>query len=395
MTFKIGVWAANIGTSGQPRGLQRVAREISLNFKNSPAVEYLAVEAIEFVSGRLIARYSDLGTFLNAFGSTHSRYCDLATFDVILSFECYESIWLLPLRRLGIKTVCVIHDLIPLRIEEHADVDRMRFYTAVSNAADKASLLISVSLSTQLDLLEMFPDVAPRAVVIYNGHGNRILQDNMVLAGTAKCADTQVVTMIGTVERRKNHATVLRALQLIAKERPYRKYRFVAAGDNQADIFGRSHKHLLSEAQEVLAVEFPGFVDDFELAQLYAQSDAVVFSSFWEGFGIPMLEAMAFGVPVVASDLSSMPEVGREHVVYCDPYNVDSVKSALEEILDIPRDQAKSRTALAQKWAAQFDWKHFAADYERCLIKVASGDPSAIAAAYTEQMVQSYLETSS
>lgn len=370
----VGVWGSNL-RSRNPRGVQRVAREISANFFDTDSIRYVAIEDFVLEHGIVVARCYDLSRFLYDETLASPDFLDPNDFSVVLSFECYESVWNWPLHVFKARFVCVIHDLIPMRIQEDVNVDKSRYARSLSNAVAKAGLLISVSRSTELDLMRLFPEAVGKSIVIYNGQGNEVLEMKrrfMVRQPATEKKFTNVA-MVGTVEHRKNHLGVLLALMRMVPSWTGAPLRLICAGDNSRNLFGTRYKATLEEAWNVMPVEFTNYLDDYELASLYAQCDAVAFPSFWEGFGIPMLEAMAFGVPIVASDVSSMPEIAREFAYYCDPYSVDSIELALRQALSLTDDRRLARAEQARRWAGHFDWRSFAADYMAVLEAVATG----------------------
>ena len=116
-----------------------------------------------------------------------------------------------------------------------------------------------------------------------------------------------------------------------------------------------------------------GYVSDAALAELYRRCAVFCYPSLGEGFGLPVLEAMAAGAAVLTSDLSSLPEVGGDAVAYADPHDVDSIADALARVL---RDEA-ARGELgrrARERAAGFSWERFAESVVEVLAGVAGGE---------------------
>ena len=102
-----------------------------------------------------------------------------------------------------------------------------------------------------------------------------------------------------------------------------------------------------------------GFVDEDDLVALYAHATAVAYTSLHEGFGLPVLEAMAAGAPVLTSDRSSMPEVGGDSVLYCDPTDVESIGAGLLRLLTDPLLRM-DLIARGRERAATFSWERTA-----------------------------------
>jgi len=139
------------------------------------------------------------------------------------------------------------------------------------------------------------------------------------------------VLYVGDMRPYKNVGAALRAFA--AMSRP--ECRFVIVGNKDTKD---SHplEELVSELGIAGDVEFTGFVSDAQLAELYCGATALVFPSLWEGFGLPPLEAMASGCPVITSNVASLPEVCGEAVEYVDPTSVDSIRRAMERVIREP-----------------------------------------------------------
>jgi glycosyltransferase involved in cell wall biosynthesis len=104
-------------------------------------------------------------------------------------------------------------------------------------------------------------------------------------------------------------------------------------------------------------IRWIGYVADADLPSLYASADVFLFPSLIEGFGIPILEAMSCGVPVVCSNISSMPEVGGDCAVYCDPHDPISIADAVASTLTARRDAIAAMTSAARAHARRYTWQ--------------------------------------
>jgi glycosyltransferase involved in cell wall biosynthesis len=176
------------------------------------------------------------------------------------------------------------------------------------------------------------------------------------------------IAMIGDIEPRKNQAGVLRAARFIAESHPGESVTLVLIGrprnPDPLDFLAR-------EAGKLMHVERTGYVDDDDLPSLLCECDCFVYPSLWEGFGIPVLEAMSAGVPVVCSDVASLPEVAGPHAFYCDPYEPRSIASAVNRALAMPAPERDMRTSAARKWAARSTWDATADRFHEVLTQTA------------------------
>jgi glycosyltransferase involved in cell wall biosynthesis len=120
-------------------------------------------------------------------------------------------------------------------------------------------------------------------------------------------------------------------------------------------------------------VRFTGYVPDEDLPAIYSGADLFVFPSIYEGFGLPVLEAMACGIPVVTSNTSSLPEVAGDAALLVDPYSVDEIAAAMRRVLCDP-DVAAELCAKGLQRAKQFSWERTARETIAVYEKVLNGE---------------------
>jgi len=154
---------------------------------------------------------------------------------------------------------------------------------------------------------------------------------------------------VGSLSPHKNVARLLDA----ANQLRGRTTRLVVAGGRDRSVF---QDGLVAAREAVIAV---GHVDDASLKALYTHALGFVLPSLYEGFGLPVLEALGCGCPVLCSRAASLPEVGGEAVLYFDPRNVDDISAVLQTFLSDPALQADLR-GRARPQAAQFTWRRAA-----------------------------------
>jgi glycosyltransferase involved in cell wall biosynthesis len=161
--------------------------------------------------------------------------------------------------------------------------------------------------------------------------------------------DAPFFLYVGAAYPYKNLARLIDAFARLGGDR-----RLVLAGDQEA--FGPALKQRAADAGLAERVAFPGRVSDAELAALYGGALAYVFVSLSEGFGLPGLEAMSAGLPVVAASAGSLPEIYGDAATYCDPRDIDSIAAALAEVA--ADEPLRSRlAALGRERAARFSWR--------------------------------------
>ncbi|MGO9241602.1 MAG: glycosyltransferase family 4 protein [Bryobacteraceae bacterium] len=216
-------------------------------------------------------------------------------------------------------TVCTFHDLFVMSGEYSTAEFRARFAQQAREAAQRSDLIICVSQFTAAQVESLLGVHASRLRVIH--HGTRFIDPPI------PAQREPWILHVGAVQVRKNLITLIEAFEQAAPA----PWRLVLAG---ADGYGAHLVRARAEASRARErIEFTGWIDDARLAELYRRSSLFAFPSLDEGFGIPMLEAMAWGLPVVASNGSSLPEVCGEAALLVDPRDTDAFVAALSAVI--------------------------------------------------------------
>ncbi|MDR3718459.1 MAG: glycosyltransferase family 1 protein [Bryobacteraceae bacterium] len=220
------------------------------------------------------------------------------------------------------RTVCTFHDLFVMTSEYSTPEFRSRFTAQAREAAERADLIVCVSEFTAGQVEALLHVECARLRVIH--HGTRFIE-------TPERVERQPwILHVGAVQTRKNLLRLIEAFERVAPA----PWRLVLAG---GDGFGAGEiRDRAAESPARDRIEFPGWVDDHRLEELYARSSLLAFPSLDEGFGIPVLEAMAWGVPVVASNRSSLPEVCGDAALLVDPGDTEALGEAIRSLIDDP-----------------------------------------------------------
>jgi glycosyltransferase involved in cell wall biosynthesis len=251
--------------------------------------------------------------------------------------------------------VVTVHDIGPLTHPEYFSASHpFLLKRALKSAREKASAIICVSRSTA-DAVENYLrcSLGDRLSVIPEGVSSEFfLQPNTTIAGEPDAHSPQApyFLWVGSLNPRKNLERVLKAFELIADDVAQD---LVVAGGTAWD----SDPILRAIQQSPIGhrVHLRGRVTDAQLRRLYRGASAFVFVSLMEGFGLPILEAMASGCPVVTSNISSMPEVAGDAAIQVDPTSVEDIAQSLRRVglnTDLRRDLSRRGAARA----AQFSW---------------------------------------
>lgn len=247
-------------------------------------------------------------------------------------------------RRNG-RLVVTVHDLIhekimPERLGRFSREARRRSILA-------AEMIITVSNSTKRDLLEVY-DIPPDRVAVVH-HGVRsfdVSSDKLPLRGYFK----NFFLYVGNRGGYKNFSLLVEAFAASASLRADFGIICFGGGSFTVDEMAKMSKHRISD----FVIWIDG--DDEVLGSLYRAASALVYPSLYEGFGLPVLEAMANGCPVVCSNVSSLPEVGGDAVVYFDPHDMDSIRLGLERIVGDQKILSEL-SAAGRERAKMFSWR--------------------------------------
>jgi glycosyltransferase involved in cell wall biosynthesis len=227
-----------------------------------------------------------------------------------------------------VKTVVAIHDLAYFYYPDEflkKDLYQLKNWTRYS--MDKATKIIAVSKTTKKDLLTFYNEPESKIQVIYNGF--RKQTTNNKPSSNHKPQTTNYFLYVGTIQPRKNITTLISAFSILLKQYPdYQLYLVGRKGWLYESIFEK-----VKELEMEKNVIFTGFIDNNSLDTLYSNATCFVFPSLYEGFGIPLLEAMDRGCPVISSFNSSLPEVGGEACLYFDPTDAQGIADDMIDMI--------------------------------------------------------------
>ena len=259
------------------------------------------------------------------------------------------------------RLVVTIHDCTFLTHPEfHLPANIEHCLRGTQQAIERADALIAVSESTRRDLVERMGAPADRIVVTHEAAdpGLAKVTDPERLEAVRRRYDLRgrFVLFLGALEPRKNLA---RLLEAFAALRPALRAEFqlVVAGAQ-----GWLNESMHEKAQKLglgETVRFAGYIEEHDMAALYSLATVFAYPSLWEGFGLPVLEAMACGTPVLTSDVSSLPEVAGDAAVLVPPTSVEAMADALTRLLE---DEALRVDLAARglRQAARFSWERCA-----------------------------------
>ncbi len=261
--------------------------------------------------------------------------------------------------------VVTIHDAVPYDCpESHNHLDNWRYRWLLPLAARSAEAVVTVSQFSRAALAGHLGVPAERIRVSGEGIDSSFRpipagpERRQVLAGYG--ITTPYLLYVGALNPRKNLSRLLEAYAVVLKRNGYASTpRLVIVGKTQWRT-GEMHE-TLERLQLGDRAHFTGYVKDEDLPSLYSGAECFLFPSLYEGFGLPPLEAMACGVPVITSNTSSLPEVVGDAALTVDPYDVDALAQAMLSLLGDEAKRADFRNR-GLKHAARFTWERAACE---------------------------------
>jgi len=277
-----------------------------------------------------------------------------------------------PFRRRGAPPAAVfVHDLaFRLRPSEVPWQQRAYFTTILGRSLRDAAAVLVPSAATRRDLLDSYRITGLESKVTLVPEG---LSPDVPPAPLPGGIEAGFILAVGTIEPRKNYSRLLEAYRRLRREsvavivngRP---------GVPQLVIAGRpgwAYGDTLDRIKAEPGVRYLGHVDDATLSALYGSAALLAFPSLYEGFGLPLLEAMAHGVPAVIGNAGALPELGDGAAILVDPQDVTSIAAGLERLL-ADASLREKLAAAGKRRAAEFTWERAGAATREVLRRIAS-----------------------
>lgn len=275
----------------------------------------------------------------------------------LLPLDLIHSPDFIPPFRRRCPAVITVHDLDFLRSPETKTADSLRYYGQIRRAVADAEGIISVSQTTARDLMELVGVEPSRVHVVYHGVGESFRPLNDAVAVGDFCRrrglPAEFVLWVGTMEPRKNLQCLFQAVAGVMDRLPRSKAHLVLAGPRG---WGTDQIDAAFE-QSGLAdrTTFFGPASEDELVWLYNAAWVFAFPSTYEGFGLPPLEAMACGAPVVASNAPALPEVLGDAALFFDPHDPEELGAILLRVAEDGELVSRLATSGINQ-AARFQW---------------------------------------
>jgi glycosyltransferase involved in cell wall biosynthesis len=257
------------------------------------------------------------------------------------------------------RAVVTIHDCIHLMFPQYLPNRTAYAYARALmwSAARQSHRILTVSEASKRDIIHFFGVPPEKIVVVHNAIDERFAvaprDEDVARVRERYQIESEFVLYVGNIKPHKNLVRLIESFDLL-RQRGFEHLKLLIIGDEISKLpaLRRAvHRHKLHKH-----VRFLGFQPDETLAVFYRLAAVFVFPSLCEGFGLPPLEAMASGTPVVTSNVSSMPEVTGDAAVLVDPYDVESIADGMRRVIESPALRQELRAKGIAR-ARQFSWE--------------------------------------
>lgn len=271
-----------------------------------------------------------------------------------------------------VKSVAVIHDLNFEHYPEHLPANITRYYRKnFPEFAKKAKRIATVSEYSKKDIAASYNISIDKIDVVFNGlnEGFRPLsKDEIVAARNKYTAGCPYFVFVGSIHPRKNIINLFKAFEIF-KERHSNNFKLVLAGAKM--WWTNDMETTLKQMKYKNDVVFTGRAGASELAEIVGGAFAMTYVSFFEGFGIPILESFASNVPLILSSATSLPEIAADAALYADPDSPQLIADAMSELL-ADKELQRSLVQRGNIRKHEFTWQKSADRLWNCLLKANS-----------------------
>jgi glycosyltransferase involved in cell wall biosynthesis len=265
-----------------------------------------------------------------------------------------------------VPQITVVHDLLPLYFPAEYPRQQYYFRSLVPRVLRRSRVVVADSESTRRDIIESYGIAAEKVRVVYPGY------DPSIYAVNGHCAprlgEEAYLLYVGNLLPHKNLLGLLDALAILRRRLAAR---LIIRGEGQL-AYARAVRERVETLGLAHVVSFQGYAAEGTLRDLYRRAACLVLPSLREGFGLPVLEAMACGTPVITSNSSSLPEVGGDAALRVDPDDAIDLSDAMHRVLTDADLRADLRER-GLKWVRAFSWRRTAEQMSQILDEARNG----------------------
>jgi glycosyltransferase involved in cell wall biosynthesis len=284
--------------------------------------------------------------------------------------------YFVPLFQPKFKTITVFHDALFFEIPEQYNPVWLKIFKTLAMPGAKKSAHVVVPSHFSKERLQYFTQLPiEKFVTVYEGPKSIVEQEipgvklNHIIN---KINGAPFLLHVGSLDKRKNLPRLIRAVKIL-NDRGHEQLKLVLVGKASPKIFINNEVEILATIQEQGMQEqvvVTGYLEDEELGHLYKNAMAYIFPSLYEGFGIPMVEAFRFEIPIAAANNSCLPEIGGDAALYFDPLDEEAIANSIEILLNnssIRQELSENAT----KRLTLFSWKNAAKELNQLFLQTA------------------------
>jgi alpha-1,3-rhamnosyl/mannosyltransferase len=282
----------------------------------------------------------------------------------------WEPNYILP-PHITIPAITTLHDLSHLRYPQYHPVQRVKKLTQqLPESIQRAQAIVTVSEFSRQEIITLL-GVQPEKITIVAPGVNDIFRrqpspEYLQRFKTKQQLPDKFILSVGTLEPRKNVMGLLQAFKSLP-DALRKRYPLVLAGDSG----WLNQKEKITPYLQNAEIIRLGYVDRLDLPDLYAAASLFIYPSFYEGYGMPIAEAMASGVPVITSGVSSMPEVAGGSARLINPHDIDELTGAMTELLQDPQ-QRQHMIDTGRRVSSAYTWQKSAQHLRNLFLKIHS-----------------------
>ncbi len=247
------------------------------------------------------------------------------------------------------RNIVTVHGLeYEVSPQSYSFLERLYMKVSIRYSCWEADVVIAVSENTKQDLVRLYQTPEEKIQVI----GEGFLEKN--ISSRDSVNKEPYLLFVGRIEERKNVARIIEAFEIL-KEKYQRKEQLILVGKP-----GHGYEKVQKKVEKSVyrtQIQERGYVSEEEKQALFQNASVFIFPSLYEGFGLPVLEAQAVGVPVVTSSTSSLPEVGREGALYVDPLSAESIALGIQKVLIMNAEEKSILQKKMQDNLKRFSWE--------------------------------------
>jgi glycosyltransferase involved in cell wall biosynthesis len=265
------------------------------------------------------------------------------------------------------NTITLVHDLaFKYFPEAYSKYELLLQENAINIARTKAAIIVFTSESNRKDFIKFYGKPKTNTAVIPLAFNN----DKVDASQESTKKDYPYFLSVGRIEKRKNTDNIVKAFELFKDNNPT-NHKLILVGKNGFD-YSKTETAILNSKHKNDIIK-KGYVEEKELPLLYKNAEALLYPSLYEGFGLPAMEAMSHGTPVITSNVPTIREVVKDAALLVDPQNVDDIVKAMKNIV-FEKELRKSLVLKGFQISKEYSWDKTAGEFYKLIMELCKKD---------------------